>query len=62
MGSSRELKHVYKVAAKNTSASNRYLMKFWFVESRKSTRNERIWVIGMAEAGININDIVRHFW
>ena len=61
MGSSRELKHVNKVTGKNTSASDRNVMEFGYVESRKPTRDERIWVIDMAEAGININDVARHF-
>ena len=38
-------------------------MKFGFVESQKHafTRDERSWVIGMAEACININDVALHF-
>ena len=30
-------------------------MRFWYLESQKPTRNERSWVIGMTEAGFNIN-------
>ena len=54
MGSSHQLKHVYKVTGKNTSASNTNLMKFENVELRTPTRDKRIWVIGMAEAGITL--------
>ena len=36
-------------------------MKFWYLESQKPTRDERSCVIGMAEAGININDVALHF-
>ena len=35
-------------------------MKFWYVESQKPTSDERSWVIGMAEAGYNINNVVFH--
>ena len=31
------------------------------MESQKPTRDERIWVIGMAEAGFNINYVAFHF-
>ena len=30
-------------------------MKFWNMESPKPTRDERSWVIGMAEVGFDIN-------
>ena len=30
-------------------------MKFWYMESQKPARDERSWVIGMAEVGFNIN-------
>ena len=30
-------------------------MKFWYMESQKPTRDERSWVIGMSEAGLNYN-------
>ena len=30
-------------------------MKFWYMESQKPTRDERSWVIGMAEVGFNFN-------
>ena len=30
-------------------------MKFWYMESQKPSRDERSWVIGMAEVGFNIN-------
>ena len=30
-------------------------MKFWCMESQKPTRDERTWMIGMAEVGFNIN-------
>ena len=36
-------------------------MKFEYVESQKPTRDERSWVIGMAEAGFNINYVAVHF-
>ena len=36
-------------------------MKFWYVESQKPSRDERSWVIGMAEAGFNINYVAFHF-
>ena len=36
-------------------------MKFWYVESQKPTKNERSWVIGMGEAGFNINFVAFHF-
>ena len=36
-------------------------MKFEYVESQKPTRNKHIWVISMAEAGINIKNVARHF-
>ena len=61
MGSSRESKRFNKVTGKNTSASNRNLMQFGYVESRKPNRDKRIWVIGIAEAVINIYDVARHF-
>ena len=34
-------------------------MKFWYVESQKPTRDARM--IGMAEAGFNINYVAFHF-
>ena len=37
-------------------------MKFWYVESQKPTKDERSWVIGMAEADFNINYVAFHFW
>ena len=30
-------------------------MKFWYMETQKLNRDERSWVIGMAEVGVNIN-------
>ena len=36
-------------------------MKFWYMESQKPTRDERSWVIGMAEVGFNINYDAFHF-
>ena len=36
-------------------------MKFWYVESQKPTRDERSWVIGMMEAGFNINYVAFNF-
>ena len=36
-------------------------MTFWYMESQKPTRDERSWVIGMAEAGFNINNVAFHF-
>ena len=36
-------------------------MKFWYVVSQKPTRDERSWVIGMAEAGFIINYVAFHF-
>ena len=40
----------------------RLIYKFLgYVKSRKPTRDERILLIGMAEAGISIHDIARHF-
>ena len=36
-------------------------MKFLSVESQKPTRDERSWVIDMAEAGFNINHVAFHF-
>ena len=36
-------------------------MKFWYVESQKHTRDERSWVIGIAEGGFNINHVAFHF-
>ena len=36
-------------------------MKFWYMESQKPTRDERSWVIGMAEVGFNINYNAFHF-
>ena len=63
MGSSRKFKHVYKVNGKNTSASNRELIKYryMYVDSRKPTRDQHMWVICMSKAGSNINDVARHF-
>ena len=59
---SRLLRRVYKVTGKQTSTSNRNLMNFFlYVESQKPTRDERSWMIGMAEAGFNINYIAFHF-
>ena len=37
-------------------------MKFWYMESKKPTRDERSWVIGMAEFGFNINYYAFHFY
>ena len=36
-------------------------MTFWYIESQKPKRDERSWVIGMAEAGFNINNVAFHF-
>ena len=36
-------------------------MKFWYMESQKSTRDERSWVIDMAEVDFNINYDAFHF-
>ena len=36
-------------------------MTFWKLESQKPTRDERSWVIGMAEADFNINYVAFHF-
>ena len=36
-------------------------MKFWYVDSQKPTRDKRSWVIGMEEAGFNINYVVFNF-
>ena len=36
-------------------------MTFWYMESQKPTREERSWVIGMAEAGFNIDNVALHF-
>ena len=36
-------------------------MQFWYVELQKPTRDERSWVIGMAEAGFNINYVAFDF-
>ena len=36
-------------------------MKFGYVESQKHTRDERSWVIGLAEADFNINYVAVHF-
>ena len=36
-------------------------MNFWYMESQKPTRDERSWVIGMAEVGFNINNDAFHF-
>ena len=36
-------------------------MTFWYMESQKPTRDERSWVIGMAEVGLNINYDAFHF-
>ena len=36
-------------------------MKFWYMESQKPTRDESSWVIGMAKAGCNINNVAFHF-
>ena len=37
------------------------MMKFWYMESQKPTRDERSRVIGMAEVGFNINYDAFHF-
>ena len=37
-------------------------MKFLYVESQNPTRDERSWVIGMAEACFNINYVAFHFY
>ena len=58
--SSRLLRRVNKVTRKQTSKSNRNLMNFRYVESQKPIRDERSWVIGMAEAGFNINYVAFH--
>ena len=36
-------------------------MKFWYTESQKPTIDEPSLVIGMAEAGFNINNVAFHF-
>ena len=36
-------------------------MTFWYLESQKPTRDLRSWVIGMAEAGFNINNVAFDF-
>ena len=36
-------------------------MKFWYTESQKPTRDERSWVIDMAEVGFNISYGAYHF-
>ena len=36
-------------------------MKFGYVESQKPTIDESSWVIGVAEAGFNINYVAVHF-
>ena len=36
-------------------------MNFWYVESQKPTRDKPTWVIGVAEAGFNINYVAVHF-
>ena len=36
-------------------------MTFRYVESQKPTRHEQSWVIGMAEAGFNINYVAYYF-
>ena len=36
-------------------------MTCWYVVSQKPTRDERSWVIGMAEAGFIINCVAFHF-
>ena len=59
--SSRLLRLVYTVTGKHTSTSNRNVMKFGYVESQKPTRDERSWVIGVAEAGFKINFVAVHF-
>ena len=58
---SRLLRRVNKVTGKQTSTIYRNFMKFWYVESQKPTRDARSWVIGMAEAGFNINYVAFHF-
>ena len=37
-------------------------MKFWYMESQKPTRDERSWVIGMAEVGFTINNDAFNFY
>ena len=56
MWSNRQLKHVSQVIWKKTSIRNSNVMK-----RHKPTRDERSWVIGMAEAGFSINDVALHF-
>ena len=41
---------------KKTSTRNRNVMK-----RHKPTRDERSWVVGMAKAGVSINDVALHF-
>ena len=36
-------------------------MKFWYVVSQKLTKDERSWVIGMAETGFIIHYVAFHF-
>ena len=59
--SSRLLRGVYKVTGKQTSTSNRNVLKFRYMESQKPTRDGHSWVIGMAEVGFNINYDSFHF-
>ena len=49
------------VTGKQTSTSNRNVMKFGYVESQKPTTDERSRVIGVAETGFNINYGAFHF-
>ena len=60
---SRPLRCVYTVAGNHTSTCtcNRNLMKFGYAESQKPTKDERKWVIAVAEAGFNIKYVVFHF-
>ena len=57
----KTLRRVYKVIGQHTSTSNRNWMKFGYVELQKPTRDERSWVIGMAETDFNMNNAAVHF-
>ena len=66
MGRSRNSKYVLKITRKNKSTSNSTfffcnLMKVGYGESHKHSRGERSCVIGMAKAGININNVALYF-
>ena len=54
------LKFVYMLTIRSKSCLMN-LMKFWHVESQKPARDERRWVIGMADLVFNINYVAVHF-